>query len=252
MSSSGHLVLVKALLQIPTGNDISFEVFVHFGTLLSVVIVFKNDIAALIKVSVHALMHPRSWSAMYRTSEPFRLALFILIGCIPAGVIGVSFNERIEQLFADPKLVADMLIVTGVILYLTRFAKPAAEAPVTLRSSIATGVAQAVAIIPGISRSGATISMALLMGVSQEHAAKFSFLMAVPVIFGATVLKARHFIDAPPTGDQLQSLIAGTCVAFVTGYFSLRLLLGLLRSGKFSRFSYYCLTIGILGILFVE
>ena len=252
VSSSGHLVLAKSLMNIHTGNDISFEVFVHFGTFISVVVVFIDPIRRTFAAVVAALKEPRKIGVMYRASEDFRLAVFVVIGCIPAGIFGVMFNDRLEQMFDDPKLVADMLLITGAILFFTRLAKPSPDSPVTLAKSIGIGFAQAVAVIPGISRSGSTIGSALMLGVSQDRAAEFSFLMALPVILGATILKATHLISNPPPGHQWLILGAGTMAACLTGYVALRLLLSVLRRGRFSLFSYYCFIVGILGILFVE
>ena len=252
VSSSGHLVLAKALLHIDTGNDISFEVFVHFGTLLSVLVVFKDDILRMSLVGLDAVIHPMNISKMYQRSEMFRLLIYIIVGCIPAGIIGVLFNDYIEEFFSDPKLVADMLLITGLILFITRFVKASRNGQVTLKSSIGIGVAQAVAIMPGISRAGSTISAGLMMGVAQENAARFSFLMAVPVIFGATLLKVRHMLTNPPSGEQMLTLGVGTVVAFISGVVALKILLGVLRKGRFSLFSYYCFTIGILGLIFID
>jgi undecaprenyl-diphosphatase len=250
VSSSGHLVLAKALLGIDTGKDISFEVFVHFGTLVSVLVVFRKDIAEIGHVLLGA--RPREWPRLYRESPVFRLAVFILVGCLPAGIVGVLFNDVIEEFFTDPKLVADMLIVTSVILYLTRFARPDPSGDVTLGSAIGIGLAQTVAIIPGISRAGSTISCGVFLGVPQERAARFSFLMAVPVIFGATLLKTRDLLQQPPPVSTLVTLLAGTLVAAVSGYLALRLLLSILKRGRLSLFAYYCFVVGVLGILFIE
>ena len=252
VSSSGHLVLAKALMHINTGNDISFEVFVHFGTLLSVLVVFRSDIMRILLTLMEAMRHPSQLKQLYQKSEIFRLTVFIIVGCIPAGVLGILFNDIIEDFFTDVKLVSDMLLITGLILFLTRFAKPPENGQVTLKSAIGIGFAQAVAIIPGISRAGSTISAGLMLNVAQENAARFSFLMALPVIFGATLLKVRHLIGNPAPHGQLITLGVGTIVASIAGYLSLGLLLKILRRGKFSLFSYYCFAVGIAGLLFIE
>lgn len=249
VSSSGHLVLAKALMNIHTGNDISFEVFVHFGTLMSLLFAFRDDLVKLAGAVASCLKEPGKISAHYRESEYFRLAVLIMVASLPAGTFGLLFNDRVEAMFDSPQLAAGMLLVTGVILFSTKFVKPGRSRDMTLRRSIGIGIAQAVAIVPGISRSGSTIASGVLFGLSQERAAQFSFLMAVPVILGATLLKARHLLIDPPPSDQLQTLAAGTAAAAVMGYVALRFFLQVLRAGKLASFSYYCLAAGLLGIL---
>lgn len=251
VSSSGHLVLAKALMNVDTGGDISFEVFFHFGTLLSVLLVFKDDVLRILLELVGVGRHPRGLRGRYSRSETLRLAVFIAAGSVPAGIVGYLFDEQVEQLFSDPKLVAVLLLVTGLILFLTRFARVSGDGKVSLKSAIGVGAAQAFAVLPGISRAGTTISAGLIMGISQEQAARFSFLLAVPVIFGATLLKSVHLVGASAAGLQIGPLVAGTIVAFASGYAALKVLLGFLRRGTFSVFSYYCFAAGIAGILFI-
>lgn len=251
ISSSGHLVLVEELLHISHETDIVFEVFVHFGTLISVVIMFWKEIKLIVLSFLGAIIKPSSIKHLYKNDDYFRLAVFIIIGCIPAGLVGVLFEKEIEFLFADPKFVSVMLLITGLILYLTKFANPKDDAKVGLPSTIVIGIAQAVAIIPGISRSGITISSALFAGVSRENSAKFSFLLALPVIFGATVLKTGELFRTPIPADKLIHLVVGTAVAAVFGYIAIRMVLGLLQKRRFSWFAYYCFVVGILGILFI-
>ena len=252
VSSSGHLVLAKALMHIETNQDIAFEVFVHFGTFLSVLIIFRNDVIRILISLLEAAKHPLSVNQMYRRSGNFRLTVYIIIGCLPAGIVGLLFEHEVESFFTDPKLVSDMLLITGVILFLTRFARPPTDGNVSLIKSLGIGISQAIAIIPGISRAGSTISTALLMRISQENAAKFSFLMALPVIFGATLLEIRHLIDNFPRVNELIGILLGTMSACISGYFAIKFLLRVLRRGKFSLFSYYCFALGIIGLLLID
>lgn len=251
VSSSGHLVLAQEIMGISHEGDITFEVFVHFGTLLSVLYAFRKDIGAIVMATYRVLLHPRSFGHMYRNDEFFRLAIFILVGTVPAAVVGLRFEAQIASLFSDPKLVSVMLMITGFILFLTRFSNPKEGVRVGLGSSIIIGFAQAIAIIPGISRSGSTISAGIFTGVSREHAAEFSFLLAVPVILGATLLKVGELAASPPGMEKMLSLIAGTVVASIFGYGAIRLLLDLLRKRRFSWLAYYCFLAGVLGVLFV-
>lgn len=251
VSSSGHLVLAQELLNISHEGDIYFEVFVHFGTLLSVIVAFRKEVRAILLALGALLKSPRDFVRLYNTNEFLRFGLFIVIGSIPAAVIGLMYEHQIENLFADPKLVAVMLMVTGLIIFLTRFVDPKKSAAVGLVSSIIIGCAQAVAIVPGISRSGSTISAALFSGVSRENSAKFSFLLAVPVIFGATLLETNALIASPPSLNKLLTIGVATAVAAISGYYAIMVLLGILRKRRFSWFSYYCFVMGILGVFFI-
>lgn len=251
VSSSGHLILVEELLHVSHDYDIAFEVFVHFGTLLSVVLMFWKEIKSIVFSFVGGILKPSSIKHLFKNDDYFRLAVFIIIGCIPAGLVGVLFEHQIEFLFTDPKFVSVMLLITGLILFLTKFAKPKDDSKVGLLSTIIIGIAQAVAIIPGISRSGITISSALFSGVSRQNSAKFSFLLALPVIFGATILKTKELFGSPMNSTRLIPLVVGTIVAAVFGYIAIRLVLSILQKRRFSWFAYYCFIVGILGILFI-
>ncbi len=252
VSSSGHLVLAKSVLHIQTGSDVSFEVFTHFGTLVSLLIVFRSDIFRILLAIGEAARQPSMIVSTYRQSPMLRYTWYVALGCIPAGVIGVLYHEPIEAVFADVKLVSDLLLITGFVLFLTRFAKPRPGNQVSWKSALSIGAAQAFAILPGISRTGITISTGVLTGVSQEESARFSFLMAFPVIFGAAALSLRQLILQPPSSLQLSVLAFGALASALAGYAALRLLLGILRKGNVSLFSYYCFAIGIVGLLFLE
>lgn len=251
VSSSGHLVLAEHLLNIHAPGDVTFEVFVHFGTLLSVVAVFWKDVRNIILSLIEGVTQRKVIRKYYRENEPFRLAAGIAVGSIPAALIGLFYEEQITDAFGDPKLVSTMLIVTGLILFLTRVARPSRGRQIGMGTAFIIGCAQAFAIIPGISRSGSTISAALYLKVGPVHAAKFSFLLSLPVIFGATVLKTKHLFDAGEIAVGFLPLMAGTVVAFVSGYGAIKLLLRVVERGKFGWFALYCFVVGILGIMFI-
>lgn len=251
ISSSGHLVLGQELLHIAHQSNIAFEVFVHFGTFLSVVFMFWKDIKLIFLSLFEFGKNPSKFKLLFKANEHFKIVIFIVISSIPAAIVGIMFENEIGVLFNDPKFVSVMLLITGLILFLTKFSNPKEGSSVGFASAIIIGIAQAVAIIPGISRSGITISSALFSGVSRENAAKFSFLMALPVILGATILKANEVFQSSINSEQLLVFFVGTVVAAISGYASIRVVLGLLKKKRFSWFSYYCFIVGILGILFI-
>ncbi len=234
ISSSGHLVLGQHLLGIHIPGN-TFEVAVHMGTLLSVVVVFSNDILNIVS------------SLQNRTTQKYVLA--ILVGTLPAVIIGLVFKEDIQSAFDNIRLVSGALMVTGIILISTRWASGKKES-ITLWQGLWIGIAQAFAIIPGISRSGSTISIGLLMGLDPKQTARFSFLLAIPALAGAGLLTALDAVSSAETILPLSILSAGFISSFLVGWISLKWLLALLGKGKFYWFGAYCFILGFVTILF--
>jgi undecaprenyl-diphosphatase len=233
-------------------GDASFDVFIRLGTFGSVVVVYAETIRKIAGALLRAAREPGKFPEHFKKSEHLRLAVYLFAGSVPAAVCGLLFSGWVESMFEDPKFVSDMLLITGAFLFFTRLSRRRAGGDLTLGKSVGIGCAQAAAILPGISRSGVTIGSGLMLGVSKERAAEFSFLMSLPAIFGATLLRARHLVGATPELRQLEVIAVGALVAFVAGYVALRFLLLVLKRGNFSIFAYYCVIVGILGIVFVE
>lgn len=249
VSSSGHLVIGRHVLGLATDDGVVFEVFVHFGTVMSIVTVYRKEIARLVATAFGALAAPRSMGSRWRSDEDFRLVVFILLTLVPTGIGYVLFRDPIEAAFADPRLASGMLIVTGVLLLLTMLRRsPGGE--LSVWRSLVIGVAQTFAMIPGISRSGSTICTALYLDVKPEKAANFSFLMLLPVVIGATVLKTAEVVEAGI--DDVGPLVIGTVVAFVSGILAIRLVLDFVRKGRLQYFAWYCFLIGGLGLLLIR
>jgi undecaprenyl-diphosphatase len=248
VSSSGHLVLAQRLFGL-SGDLMTFDIFVHTGTLLSVLVVFRSTIVSLAAGCFGAL---RSISArhvpirrVYAESPEVRTVLAIIIGSVPAGIIGIAFKDPIERLFSEPIPVLFALAVTGGVLLATFLARRGSRR-IGAASGLIVGIAQAVAIVPGISRSGATISTALFLGIDRAEAGVFSFLLSVPAVGGATVLAFR---DLAETGTQIspETVILGTLSSFVSGILALGLLMRIIRSGKIGYFGYYCIALALAG-----
>ena len=249
VSSSGHLVLGQYLLNVQNPEMLSFDVYVHFGTLISVCIIFRKDIGSIL-LSLWEARHPGALKSSYQANEHFRLGLAVLVGSIPAGVIGIMFHDRIAEAFRDPKLVAVNLIITGLILFLTKFPKPSEGKKLGMVQGFIIGIAQSIAILPGISRSGSTISTGLFLGLSPALAAKFSFLLSIPVIAGAALLETKSVVrQGLETG--FGPFIVGLVSAAITGYIAIKLLMRIIETGRLSWFAFYCLAVGLLGILFI-
>ncbi len=247
VSSSGHLVLASHFLGVKDAG-IVFEVFVHFGTLLAIVAVFYQDIGNLLR-SFFSLFDRRvSWKSRYHSEADFRLMFYILVATIPAVIIGLLFKDRIEAAFEDAHFVGITLIITGILLGLTYFARKG-DKELNLFNTIVMGIAQACAILPGISRSGSTISFGLFAGLRGEQAARFSFLLSIPAVLGATILKINDLAGLPVEGSYLLAMAVGTLAAFVSGYLAIRWMLSILRRGNLYWFAPYCLFLGLLAFL---
>lgn len=248
VSSSGHLVIGQYLLGLGA-DDITFEVFVHFGTVLSIVTVYRRRIVEILKHTWTGVAKPARAAAHYRENGDFRFAVFILLSMVPTGLIYVLFADRLVSAFAHPRFTCGMLLVTGTLLLLTRLRRHP-DGPLSPLKSLLIGTAQGAALIPGISRSGATICTALYQNVSPEKAANFSFLMSLPVIVGATGIEALKLFQIGFTAGALPLLI-GTIAAYGAGIVAIEIVLDFVRRGNLSYFAYYCYAVGGLGLLLI-
>lgn len=240
ISSSGHIELGKAVLQTEFADNLLFSIIVHGATALSTVVVFRRDL-----LQIFADLFKFEWN------ESSQFALKIVLSMIPVGIVGVLFEEQIEGFFVgEVGFVGFMLLITGSLLTFTYFVK-SKSGEVTYPKSIVIGFAQALAILPGISRSGATIAAGLLMGVDKEKATRFSFLMVLIPILGATLLKAIDYIEDPTIADGISSyiLITGFVVAFLSGLLACTWMINIVKRGKLIYFAFYCFAIGIIAII---
>ena len=250
VSSSGHLVLMQHFMGMKE-PQLFFDIMVHVGTLGAICLVYFRAIGEITKGCVKTLCDRKFYRSPFQAfaeNSELRFVWFIILGSIPAALVGGLLKDSIESAFASPTLVACMLIVTGLLLQLSRLAKrnPNPRQALNNWDAIRMGIAQAIAIMPGISRSGSTISTGLATGVSPQTAARYSFLLSIPAILGALVLDLKdvHEVALAPI-----SIIIGTLTAFITGYIALRGLLAILNRGRFIVFSYYCFGLGGLVLL---
>jgi undecaprenyl-diphosphatase len=247
VSSSGHLVLSQYLLGIGADQaDVTFEVFVHFGTVLSIITVYGREVGDLLAEAWTGLRRPTAVPARYQENDTFRLGVFILVTLVPTGIVYVLFRAQLEQAFGSPRLTAAMLLVTGVLLLLTLL-RPQPEGALGPLKAFVVGLAQSAAMIPGISRSGATICAALYQNVRPERAANFSFLMLLPVVLGATLLKGLELAEQGLTTEWLP-LLVGTVAAYASGIAAIYVVLDFVRRGNLQYFAYYCFLVGGLGL----
>lgn len=250
VSSSGHIVIAKNLFSIKS-TGLLYEVFLHFGTFLSVVVVFRKEIISIISSSFVGLIYiikKRNLNSDIEKNYNFRLGIFIIIATIPAGFIGILFKDILSEFFENVLFVSLALIFTGIILYFTKYIKERGYG-IKFFNSLLIGCAQAIAIIPGISRSGMTISMGLFLGVKRDEAVKFSFFLSLPAIFGATILESFDIFCYNLSNEELVQIGLAFLSAFFSGYFAIKILMKIVMMGRFYLFSFYCFFIGILGII---
>jgi undecaprenyl-diphosphatase len=244
VSSSGHLVLGSELLNFQE-QGLAFDVFVHFGTLVSVCIVFRKELASMLKAPF-AVIGGRADEDL---KHYFLWDVYVVLATLPAVGAGLFLKDSIDELFSSILLVYCMLFVTGLIMTVAPFIK---ERTVQLNWSRALliGCAQAMAIFPGLSRSGSTIFTGMLLGVNRETVARFSFIMSIPAILGAVVLQSKELLDHPPEAGSLLVIATGTIASAVAGYFAIILLLNVIRRNKLQYFGYYCLLLASSGLLY--
>lgn len=238
VSSSGHLELAKVILgdkSLPQ-ESLTFTVVLHFATALSTIVVFRKDIAQIFRGLFQ-----------FKWNEEFRFSLKIVISMLPAVVIGLIFEEEFEQFFGgEILLVGFMLIVTSLLLLFADRAQNTTK-KVSFFSAIVIGISQALAILPGISRSGATISTSVLLGVDRTQAARFSFLMVVPLILGKIgkdVLSGSINFQS----DQIGVMGVGFVASFIAGLFACKWMISIVKKSKLSYFAFYCFIIGVIAI----
>ena len=236
ISSSGHLVLAQHILDVETPG-ILLEVVLHMGTLVAILIYFYDDIKQLLQSVIKARENAREYT------------IYLIIATIPSICVGVLFRDIIETSFTV-SIVKWMLIITGLVVGSTYFFQNRPSRELVMITALCIGFAQVFALLPGISRSGMTISAALIMGIQHEKAAKFAFFMAIPVLFGAGLLQL--FTVDSQTNLSFLPLIIGFISSAVTGYLVINWLLAVISRGKFYLFSLYCFVVSLLAITIIN
>lgn len=226
-------MLAQALLGVKRPGT-SFELLLHVGTLAAVLVYFRATLWQLVKSVFDSEAH-----------QSREMLLFLIIGSIPAGLVGVLLEDFFDRAFSSPLLSSSMLIVTGLILLSTKFVRYGTH-QITVASSLLIGVGQALAILPGISRSGSTIAAGILLGVRPSQAAEFSFLLSIPAVGGAVLLKSRELTSLDP--GLAGPYLAGTFVSFALALAAVYTVLETVKRGRFEYFAYYCFAAGLLGL----
>ena len=243
VSSSGHLVLVPWLLGWDA-SSLTFDTTVHLGTLLAVAAYFRRDIWQII-LGVLKTLRDRNLDDFHG-----RLGWLIVVASLPAAILGVLLADFFERLFAAPAAVAGFLLLTGLILFLSERMSNRARSieSITWKDGLLIGLAQAGAIAPGISRSGSTIAAGLALGIKREAAARFSFLLALPIILGAGVFKLKDALETGVSSAEMATLTLGFAAAAISGYACIHFLISYLRRHSLYLFAFYCWAFGLFSL----
>ena len=249
VSSSAHLIFAQQALGVAEVG-LAFDVLLHVGTLVAVIVYFFNDIVNMIKGFLLSLVDLKNGNFMGELKkDPYKkLAWLTILATIPIGIVGVLFNDIVESMFMGLTVPAFLLLITGCLLYVSQRMNTGRidVRNITLKEALIMGCGQALAILPGLSRSGTTIAAGLFAGLDKEFAAKFSFILSIPAILGAAVFQLK---DLSGGSVEIGACIAGFIVAAISGYLAISFLLKIVREKSLDIFAYYCWIVGIIVLI---
>lgn len=256
VSSSGHLTIASELFGIDGESNMTFTIAVHVATVLSTLVILGSEIGKILKGMCNPLS-PRSLKGngtfLNRLNPDQRYVLNILVSMIPIGIVGVFFKDQVEEIFGSGLLVVGIcLLLTAALLTFSYLARPRQRENISLGHAFIIGLAQAVAVLPGLSRSGSTIATGLLLGNKKEKLAQFSFLMVIPPIFGEALLDVLKMVKGEEAtgGIDTLPLIVGFVAAFISGCAACKWMIGIVKKGKLIYFAYYCAIVGVASIVY--
>jgi undecaprenyl-diphosphatase len=250
ISSSAHLILARAVLDFGVVDGLTFDVALHMGTLAAIVLYFWGDLRSLARGFLVSIAK-RSGDA----DPASRLSWYVLAACIPAGLVGFTYETAIETYFRHPAVIVVTLIL-GAFLFLwveKRFKHDGAMQSLTLGRAVAIGLAQTLSLVPGVSRSGITIVTGMMCGLRRDESARFSFLMTSPLLLGAGVKKSLDLFGSgePITSVEIVALVVGVLTSAIAGWFVIRFLLNFLRSRGLQVFAYYRIVLAMVVLAFL-
>ncbi|MBQ0074294.1 MAG: undecaprenyl-diphosphate phosphatase [Prevotella sp.] len=244
VSSSGHLTIGQELLGITSEDNLTFDVAVHVATVLATLVILWKEVVWLV-----------AGVLKFKYNDEMRYAINILVSMIPVGIVGVFFKDYIEEIFGSGLLIVGCcLLLTATLLAFSYYYKPKQKAGISTKDAFIIGLAQALAVLPGLSRSGSTIATGLLLGNDKAKLAQFSFLMVIPPIMGEAlldVMKAmKHGTEAVAGDISMTALAVGFVAAFISGCAACQWMVNIVKKGKLIYFAYYCVIIGIISIIY--
>lgn len=246
ISSSGHLVLIRELFNLEI-TSLSFEILVHFGSLIAIMYVYRTDIKQL---AINFMKYVVNRKHDYK--HDFLFVSYLLIATFITGVIGLFVEDFISEQLTKPFFIGVALLITGFFLWIIRHSKgDRLEYDLTIRDALIIGLAQSIALIPGISRSGTTVVTALLLGLERKTALKFSFLLFIPVSLGITVLSIQDVLHELRTNELVIPYVVAFLISIIATYIALKWFIHIIQTGKLHIFAFYCFIVGIAVILFM-
>lgn len=252
VSSSGHLALLQNLMEVNEGSILFFTAMLHFGTLISIFIVYFKDIAILVKEFLMVILELITGKGLNINKNVHRkFGLLIITACIPTAILGIAFSDFFESLYTSIASIGIGLMITGTLLWLSERIGRGNKIIKTMkyRDALFIGLCQGAAIAPGISRSGSTIVGSLFTGLNKETTVKFSFLISLPAVLGAGTIESVKALEQGMNGITYSVLIAGVLTAAISGYAAIKAMIRLVTNKKLHYFSYYTWTLGIIIIL---
>ena len=253
VSSSGHLTILSNLFGLEGESNLTMIVTLHVATVLSTLCILWKEVVWIFK----DLFAKQSWKSYSGLNEGTRFAINILISMIPVGIVGVFFKDTVEEIFGSGLLIVGiMLLITAALLAFSYYAKPRQREEISPLHAFIIGIGQAVAVLPGLSRSGTTIATGLLLGNKKERMAQFSFLMVIPPVLGEALLDtfdiAEQGFSTAMSGISAVSLAVGFIAAFITGCLACKWMIDIVKKGKLIWFAVYCVIVGIFAIVYSQ
>ena len=265
VSSSGHLAIAQNIFEIDTGGSMLFDIMLHVGTLAAVFVAYRKDIVRMIREAICICIdigaNTKIWISNRKNDEALlykriihnnyrKFVVLILVSTIPTGVIGYAAKNLVEAASATLIVPGVCLLLTGVLLVVADFTEDGKKIPrdVSYTNGFFIGIAQGISTLPGLSRSGTTITACLVSGFDKRFAVKYSFLMAVPAVLGASVLEIKDAVAEEITGNLVLCCVIGAVVAGLVGYVCIKVMLSIVRKKKFKGFAIYCLVLGVAAI----
>ena len=247
ISSSGHIFILRHIMDLGT-SDLNFEIIVNFGSLLAILLIYKDDIIRLIKNFFGYLKEETP-----ENKKDFRYSLLIIFGCIPIGIVGFLFKDKIEEYLNNIKIVGISFLVTSLFLFLVSKIKgERKDKDLNIKDALVVGLTQVIAVIPGISRSGSTLIGGIFRKMDRETALKYSFMLYIPVSLGTTILGIKDLLEIENIHKLVLPYGLGFIASFVVSYFTLRWFIKAVKKGNLKYFSIYCLLLGLAVLLFLK
>lgn len=246
VSSSGHLIVAQRLMGMEQ-NGLSFEILTNTASLIAIVFIFRKDLQRL---TVNGLSYVRTRRPEFKAD--FMFILYIIVGTIPAVIIGLLFKDQIEEIFASVRTVGVALLFTGVALWLIRNLRGRKlDNDLSFKDALIVGLAQAVALIPGISRSGSTVITSIAVGMKQETALRFSFMLYIPISLGGMVLGVSDIASDPDFAPLFIPYLIAFIATLICTYFAMKWFMNIMARGNLKYFAYYCFVVGSLLLVFL-